>query len=165
CNGGTCITANTCAANSCGSIDNGCGTPKTCTCANGSVCNGTMCTCPAPTCNGCNPGSQSNSCGNTVDCSCKNGQLCGAGNACCTPKSCADLPAGQACGAVADTCTGNTISCGCNPGNKPNAICGQGGQCECTPTKCCKDTGGVLPCIQPGPYSNDGCGSAGACSS
>lgn len=165
CNAGTCITANTCATNSCGTIDNGCGTPKTCSCGNGSVCSGTSCVCPTPTCNGCNPGTQTNGCGNSVDCSCKNGQLCGASNTCCSPKSCADLPAGQQCGAVADACTGNTISCGCNPGNKPNAICGQTGQCECTPTKCCKDTGGTLPCIQPGPYSNDGCGTAGTCSS
>lgn len=165
CNGGTCITANTCVANTCGTIDNGCGSPKTCACGNGSVCNGTTCSCPTPTCNGCNPGTQTNACGNSVSCGCGGGQLCGSSNACCAPKSCADLPAGQQCGAVADTCTGNTISCGCNPGNKPNAVCGQGGLCQCTPTKCCKDTGNALPCIQPGPYANDGCGTAGSCSS
>jgi hypothetical protein len=74
-----------------------------------------------------------------------------------------------------DSCAGTTSVCNpCPTLVGPHATCNTtSGQCECTPVKCCKDTGGIEPCIQPGVYGpslsypdhNDGCGGSGSCSS
>ncbi len=145
-------------------VDCNCTFPATCSTSTPGV-EGT-CTCPAAICNGCNPATQTNGCGNSANCGCGGGQVCGAANACCAPQSCGNLPAGFQCGSVSDTCRGINIPCGCDTTNKPNSICNAGShQCDCVPTKCCKDTGDVQPCLAPGAFANDGCGSAGTCSS
>jgi hypothetical protein len=183
CNGATCVTKNTCPAypgcetqmpDGCGgTINCNCPSPATCSTATPGVLG--TCNCPAVTCVGCNPATQTNGCGNSASCGCTGPQVCGVSNACCTPKTCADLPGGYQCGTVSDSaCTGNNIGCPCSTAGKPlNACNGSTHQCECTPIKCCKDTGGVEPCIQPGSYGpalsypdhNDGCGGSGTCSS
>jgi hypothetical protein len=185
CNGASCVTNSNCASQhpgKCGTgLSNGCGAntlncpctaPATCSTATPGV-EGT-CNCPPVTCNGCNPAMQTNACGNSASCGCTGGQVCGAANSCCTQKTCADLPAGWQCGSITDTCTNTTFGCPCSTTGKPlNACNASDHMCECTPIKCCKDTGGVEPCIQPGAYSpslgypdhNDGCGGSGTCSS
>lgn len=154
CNAGTCQAANANCGNNCPSVTDSCGNVVPCACTGAKTCQGGTCQCPSlPSCG--------------TGCNCTGIDLCKSGT-CCTPKSCpADLPGGWQCGIIADTCSGTNISCNpCTGGNKPNAVCnGTSHLCECTPTKCCKDTGGVQPCLAPGPYANDGCGSAGTCSS
>ncbi len=181
CNGTTCTTKATCpGGNACetglpdncgGTINCNCVSPGTCSTSTAGVAG--TCSCPPVVCNGCSPSTQTNGCGSSKDCSCTGGQVCGTANACCTPKTCADLPAGWQCGSVSNTCQGTNISCGCNTsGTTPLAVCNTSTHlCECTPKKCCKDTGGQPPsCLGPGAYgpglsNDDGCGNSGTCSS
>jgi hypothetical protein len=150
-----CQTAGGACGNACPSVTDSCGNTITCNCPSGKSCTGGMCECPAaPACN--------------AACPCPGGQDCTAG-ACCTPLTCANLPTGWQCGTLDDSCTGINQNCDTctNGGTDPNSMCNYTTHlCECTPTKCCKDTGGAPPsCLPPGPYANDGCGNAGMCSS
>jgi hypothetical protein len=132
-------------------VAGGCAPPQTC--GGGgtpSVCGGSS-ACVAKTCAqiGATCGPAGDGCGGTLDCDvgggCAPPQTCGGGgtpSACgganlCVKKTCADYPANNSCGPLADGC-GSTITCGgaCTGGN----ICGGGG----VPSVCGGAPGGGL---------------------
>ncbi len=146
CNGGTCCTPKTCAADysgQCGSKSDGCGGNLNCTCGSGQTCNsGTCCTpktCAADYSGQC--GSLSNGCGGNLTCSCTGTDYCN-GSTCASCSSGVTCQGGtQCCSQSGNTCNGTGGAC-CVPHN---------GDCSGSGDPCCQGSdscsgGGTKTC-------------------
>jgi hypothetical protein len=147
--------------NLCGTVSDGCGNTKQCTCPTGQDCTGGVCTAPPPECTG-DDGGTGSKCG-TISNACGSGQVqcagCTGNNKCdngtctaCTPVTCGSTT----CGEVASNGCGPGVSCGTCSGS---AECFMG-TC-CTPQTCAEavDAGIVTGCGQ----VNLGCGVSKDC--
>ena len=147
--------------NLCGTVSDGCGNTKQCTCPMGQDCTGGVCTAPPPECTG-DDGGTGSRCG-SISNACGSGQVkcpgCTGNNQCdngtctaCTPVTCGSAT----CGEVASNGCGPGVSCG---------TCSNSEECYmgtcCTPKTCAEavDAGLVMGCGQ----VNLGCGVSKDC--
>lgn len=142
-----------CAADSCGVLDDGCGGTLSCSCGEGSVCNGTRCVCATTACNDDQCNRIERSCGKPLECgsSCARASYECVGNACvCQRGECE-----ARCGTQPDGCDGELACPGCSigetcGGEKPD-VCGQG---TCVPRTCDSRPDGKQLCGR----ASNGCG-------
>lgn len=127
-----CTAADPCTGSNCGTINDTCGVPQTCSCAmGGDVCVANACCTPQSDAAACAAGgiecggTVTNNCGQMVTCVCPGPTDVCNSNICCTPDPDPCMTQGWECGFAPDGCGGvSAAECGTCPPGQPNCNMG-----------------------------------------